>query len=59
MTKYTPYYLFINQVDIIDRSRFDVVKKSYLLHIEMGYPNLYKLFKDGKRIEYMERLIEM
>ena len=59
MTRYTPFFLFVKQVDAIDRTCFDVIKKSYTLHVDMGYPNLYQLFKDGKRNEYMERLIEM
>ena len=54
----TPYYLFVEQVDIIDQMQKRKIKSSYLLHKEMGYNNLFNLFNDGKAHEFMIKLID-
>jgi len=50
----TPYYNFIATVDKIDmRDNKNKEKRSYSLHVQMGYQTLFHLFRDGKSDQYL------
>ena len=53
---HTPYYQFVNRIEKYDITQRKGVMKSYQTHVEMGFPNLYQLFKAGKEHEYCQKL---
>lgn len=54
MKSHTQYYKFVEKVEMMERPKH----LSYNLHMKLGYPTLYHVFKAGKADDFIDELRE-